>query len=126
MKTLVNMFVVLALVVSTSFPSLSHAMMPHITAKVEKAVASKKGDCHSSKQSDAVHKTAQNDEDGSGQCSDEGMCNGVGSNCRSLSKYFSKGITLLSSHSSDSGAFTFDNLFVDSAPANRLKRPPKA
>jgi hypothetical protein len=124
MKSLVNMFVVLVLVVSTSFPSLSHAMMPHNAANVEKTVASDQGDCHSSKQSDSVHKTAQNDEDGSGQCCDEGMC--VGSNCPSLSKYSGKGITLLSSHSSDGGAFTFDNLFVDSAPANRLKRPPKA
>lgn len=105
---------------------MSHAMMSHEAAKVEKAEASEHGDCHKMKHSDATQKTAQNEKDHSGKCCDKGMCKCVGGNCHNLSKYFGNGIISLSSFSSDSSVFTFDNQFVESALANRLKRPPKA
>lgn len=125
MRNFISIFMVLALVFSTSFPSISHAMMPHDAAKVEKAEASEHSDCHKMKQSDSAQKTAQNDKD-HGKCCDKGMCKCIGGNCHGMSKIFGNGSNSMSAVSTSSEVFAFDNQFVDSALPNRLKRPPKA
>lgn len=104
---------------------MSHAMMNHDSAKVEKAKASEHGDCHKMKQSDSAQKTAQNDKDHD-KCCDKGVCKCVGGNCHGMSKIFGNGSNSFAAISSDSLVFAFDNQFVESALANRLKRPPKA
>ena len=124
MKNIISIFMVLALVLSTSFPSMSHAMMSHDTAKIEKAEASSEhGDCHKHAKAEQSGKTAQNDKD---KCCDKGMCKCVGGNCHGMSKIFGNGSNSIASASSSSLVFAFDNQFVESALANRLKRPPKA
>jgi hypothetical protein len=123
MKIFVSMFMVLVLVMTTSFPSMSHAMMNHDAAKVEKVEVSEHGDCHGHKEAKQTQKTAQNDKD---KCCDKGMCKCVGGNCHGMSKIFGNGNNSLAAVSTDSTVFAFDNQFVDSALPNRLKRPPKA
>ncbi|MDX2112790.1 MAG: hypothetical protein SFW63_03545 [Alphaproteobacteria bacterium] len=128
MKKFIGIFMVLALVMTTSFPTMSHAMTPHDAAKAEKAeVSSEYGDCHNHAKAEQSSKTAQNDKDASGECCDKGICKCVGGTCHNgLSKIFGNGSNSLVSLSSDSSAFAFDNQFVESALSNRLKRPPKA
>lgn len=118
---------VLALVMTTSFPSTSHAMMPHDSAKIEKTKASSEhGDCHKHAKAEQSDKTVQNDKD-SGKCCDKGVCKCVGGTCHNgLTKIFGNGSNSLASLSSDSSVFAFDNQFVESALSNRLKRPPKS
>lgn len=127
MKKFIGIFMVLALVMTTSFPAASNAMtMPHDSAKAEHAKASGEGDCHKHAKAEQSGKTAQNDKDSS-KCCDKGVCKCVGSTCHNgLSKIFGNGSNSLASLSSDSSAFAFDNQFVESALSNRLKRPPKA
>ena len=126
MKIFVSMFMVLALVMTTSFPAASNAMtMPHDSAKAEHAKASGEGDCHKHAKAEQSGKTAQNDKD-SGKCCDKGVCKCVGGNCHSLSKYFGSGSNSIVALSSSGTVFAFANQFVDSALPSRLKRPPKA
>lgn len=126
MKIFVSMFMVLALVMTTSFPAASNAMMPHDSAKAEQAKASDEGDCHKHAKAEQSGKTAQNDKE-SGKCCDKGVCKCVGGTCHSgLTKIFGNGGNSLASLSSESSVFAFDNQFVESALSNRLKRPPKA
>lgn len=128
MRIFVNIFMVLALVMTTSFPVTSHAMMmPHDSAKAEQVKASDEGDCHKHAKAEQSDKTAQNDKDASGECCDKGICKCVGGTCHNgLSKIFGNGSNSLASLSSESSVFAFDNQFVESALSNRLKRPPKA
>jgi hypothetical protein len=127
MKIFVSMFMVLALVMATSFPSMSHAMMPNDSAKVEKAEASSEhGDCHKHAKAEQSGKTAQNDKD-SGECCDKGICKCVGGTCHNgLSKIFGNGSNALFRLTSSTDSFNFTNDVVESALASRLKRPPKA
>ncbi len=106
---------------------MSHAMMPHDSAKVEKAEASlEHGDCHKHAKAEQSSKTAQNDKD-SGKCCDKGICKCVGGTCHNgLSQILGNGSNSLSAVSSDSLVFAFDSQLVDSALPERLKRPPKA
>lgn len=127
MRIFVSIFMVLALVVSTSFPAASHAMMNHDAAKVEKTEASSEhGDCHKHAKAEQSDKTAQNDRD-SGECCDKGMCKCIDSTCHNgLSKIFNNGSGSLFQRASSKGGFTFTNDVVEPALSNRLKRPPKA
>jgi hypothetical protein len=128
MKIFVSIFMVLALVMTTSFPTMSHAMMPHDSAKVEKAEASSEhGDCHKHAKAEQPSKTAQNDKDASGECCDKGICKCVGGTCHNgLSKIFGNGSNALFRLTSSTDSFNFTNDVVESALASRLKRPPKA
>lgn len=120
------MFVMLALVMTTSFaPSTSHAMS-HDGIKTEKTETAKGKDCHHGEAKAGSQEAAQNDKDSSGKCCDKGMCKCVGGNCHSLSKYLGGGNNSLVTLSSSISGFAFDNQLVDSALANRLKRPPRA
>lgn len=120
------MFMVLALVMATSFPTMSHAMMSYDSAKAEKAEASSEhGDCHKHAKAEQSSKTAQNDKD-HGKCCDKGMCKCIGGNCHGMSKIFSNGSNSLSAVTSSSLVFAFDSQLVASALPERLKRPPKA
>lgn len=126
MGIFVSIFMVLALVMTTSFPATSHAMMPHDSAKAEQAKASDEGDCHKHAKAEQSEKTAQNDKD-SDKCCDKGMCKCIGSTCHNgLSKIFNNGSGSLFQLASSKGGFTFTNDVVESALSNRLKRPPKA
>lgn len=121
------MFMVLALVMATSFPTASHAMMPHDSARVEKAEASEHGDCHHRGEAKAASgKTAQNDKDSSGQCCDKGICKCATGACHG-------GFAMMGNSSNSSfqinasnGTFGLANQLVDSTLPERLKRPPKA
>lgn len=127
MKIFVSIFMVLALVMTTSFPATSHAMMPHDSAKTEQAKASDEGDCHKHAKAEQSSKTVQNDKDSSGECCDKGICKCVGGTCHSgLSKIFGNGSNALFRLTSSTGNFNFTNDVVESALSNRLKRPPKA
>ncbi len=123
------MFMILALVVTTTMtPSVSRAM-PHDDAKVEKTQqASKDHDCHGhGEKKTASEKTAQNDKNSSGKCCDGGVCKCVGGTCHNgLSQFLGNGSNSLATVSSSSAVFAFDNQFVDSAFSNRIKRPPRA
>ncbi|NBX03757.1 MAG: hypothetical protein EBR02_06840 [Alphaproteobacteria bacterium] len=126
MKIFISMFMVLALVMTTSFPSMSHAMMPHDSAKVEKTEASSEhSDCHKHAKVEQSGKTAQNDKDSS-KCCDKGVCKCVGGNCHGMSKIFGNSSNSLAAVSTDSLVFAFDSQLVASALPERLKRPPKA
>lgn len=117
---------VLALVMTTSFPATSHAMVTHNSAKAEQVKASDEGDCHKHAKAEQSEKTAQNDKD-HGKCCDKGMCKCIGSTCHNgLSKIFNNGSGSLFQLASSKGGFTFTNDVVESALSNRLKRPPKA
>ena len=118
---------VLALVMTTSFPIVSHAMMPHDSAKVEKEASSKHGDCHKHAKAEQSDKTAQNGKDSSDKCCDKGICKCVGGTCHnSLLKIFSNGANGLFRLTSNTHSFNFTNDVEESALSNRLKRPPKA
>ena len=124
MRVFISMFMILALVIATSLPAASHAMMPHNSAKVEKAEASSEhGDCHKY----AKAEQAQNDKD-SGKCCDKGVCKCIGGTCHNgLSQILGNGgnsLFALAASKSSFGGFTND--VVESALSNRLKRPPKA
>ncbi len=127
MRILISMFMVLALVMATSFPTASHAMMAHDSIKVEKTLASaEQGDCHKQAKVEQSNKIAQNDKE-SGKCCDKGMCKCVGSTCHSgLSKIFNNGSGSLFHLASSKASFSYTNDVVESALTNRLKRPPKA
>ena len=107
---------------------MSHAMMPHDSAKVEKAEASsEQGDCHKNANAEQSDKTVQNDKDASGECCDKGICKCVGGTCHNgLSKVFGNSSNALFRLTSSTGSFIFTNDVVESALSNRLKRPPKA
>ena len=128
MRNFISIFVILALVLTTSFaPSMSHAAS-HSHSKNAQNEVIKGHDCHGHSEAKAnSDKTAQNDNDGSGKCCDKGICKCVGGNCHNgLSKIFGNSNNLLSAVSSSSLVFAFDSQFTDSAMPNRLKRPPKA
>lgn len=125
MRIFISIFMVLALVMATSFPSMSHAMMPHNSAKVEKAEASEHSDCHHHGEAKAASSKAVN-KDSSGHCCDKGMCKCATGACHG-------GIAMMGDSSTSSfqlnarkSQFGFSNQFVDSALPERLKRPPKA
>lgn len=127
MRIFVSIFMVLALVMTTSFPAASNAMMmPHDSAKAEQAKASDEGDCHKHAKAEQSDKTAQNDKE-SGKCCDKGVCKCVGSTCHNgLSKIFNNGNGSMFQLVSSADSFNFTNDVVESALSNRLKRPPKA
>jgi hypothetical protein len=135
MRNFISIFTILALVITTTMPVASHAMMSHDggAQTVEKAVetesaAAKDHDCpgHGEAKAD-TQKTAQNDKAPPDKCCDKGMCKCVGGTCHNgLSKIFGNGSNSLAAVSSGSLVFGFDNQFVASALPNRLKRPPKA
>lgn len=116
---------VLTLVMATSFPNASHAMMNHDVVKVEKAESSEHGDCHKHAKAEQSGKTAQNDKE-SDECCDKGMCKCIGGNCHGMSKIFGNSSNSLAAISTDSLVFAFDSQLVASALPERLKRPPKA
>lgn len=128
MAKFISIFMVLAFVMTTSFPAASHVMMmSYDSAKAERAKASDEGDCHKHAKAEQSEKTARNDKDHSGKCCDKGMCKCIGSTCHSgLSKIFNNGNGSLFQLASSRGGFTFTNDVVESALSNRLKRPPKA
>jgi hypothetical protein len=117
MRIFVSILIVLALVMTTSFPTVSHAMMLQDSAKVEKTEAtSEHGDCHE------YAKVGQ-----SGKCCDEGMCKCIGSACHNgLSKIFGNGSEPLFRLTANKSSFNFTNDVVESVLSSRLKRPPKA
>ena len=123
-----HIFAVLALVITTSFAPVVHAM-PHSsknTAQIVKEEASKGHDCHAhGAVKGASQKAAQNDQD-QGQCCDKGMCKCVGGNCHGMSKIFGNGSNSMSAVSTSNEVFAFDSQLVASALPERLKRPPKA
>ncbi len=106
---------------------MSHAMMPHDSAKVEKAEASSgHGDCHKHTKVEQSGKTTQNDKK-SDDCCKEGVCKCIGGTCHNgISKTFSTNDNVLLSISSGQTSISSTNDVVESALANRLKRPPKA
>ena len=130
MRNLISIVMILALVMTTSFPAMSHAM-PHDSAepvKAESTEAAKGHDCHGHGEAKAdSQKTAQNDKDSSGKCCDGSVCKCVGGTCHNgLSQFLGNGSNSLATVSSSSAVFAFDNQFVDSAFSNRIKRPPRA
>lgn len=102
---------------------MSHGMMPHDSAKAEKAEASSDhGDCHKH----AKAEQTQNDKE-SGKCCDKGMCKCIGGTCHNgLSKIFGNGSESLFRLTASESSFGYTNDVVESALSNRLKRPPKA
>jgi len=106
---------------------MSHAMMPHDSAKVEKTEASSEhGDCHKHAKVEQSGKTAQNDKDSS-KCCDKGICKCVGGTCHNgLSQILGNGSNVLFALTASKSSFGFTNDVVESALSNRLKRPPKA
>lgn len=124
MKYFISMLVILALVITIGLvPSVSYAM----SHDGVKAQALDHKDCHHHDVgTSTIDKTVQNDQDHSGKCCDKGICKCIGSNCHGMSKMFSNSGNALSTISSSSVVFTFDNQFMDSILPNRVKRPPKA
>ena len=128
MKNFISMFMILALVITTSFvPYMSHAM-PHDLAKVTQTEAAKAHDCHGHGAAKAAtEKTAQNDKDGSGKCCDKGMCKCVGGTCHNgLSKVFGNSGDSLLAFTASQNRFGSTNESADSAFLEGLKRPPRA
>lgn len=127
MQIFVSIFIVLALIMTTRFPTMSHAMMLQDSAKVEKTEAtSEHGDCHEYAEVEQSGKAAQNDKE-SGKCCDEGMCKCIGSACHSgLSKIFGNGSEPLFRLTANKSSFNFTNDVVESVLSSNLKRPPKA
>ncbi len=131
MRNFISIFMILALVITTTMtPAESHAM-PHEDTKATqttKTEAAKDHDCHGHGEAKAdANKTVQNDKDASEKCCDKGMCKCVGGTCHNgLSQFLGNGGTPLFALTASKSVFGFDNQFVDSAMPNRLKRPPKA
>ncbi len=116
----------LAFVVTTTVPSLSHATMPH-SAPVEQDEQTTEGhDCHKHGAAKTSEKTVQNDKDSSDKCCDKGMCKCIGGTCHSLSKIFGNSGNLLSVVTAGEAQFVFTNEHAESALTERLKRPPRA
>src|SRR5690349_17444155 len=91
MKNLIGILAVLALVITTTVPTMSHAMPDKSAKAAETQQAAKDHDCHGHGAKTDENKTAQNDKDGSDKCCDKGICKCVGGTCHSLSKYFGNG-----------------------------------
>ncbi len=128
MKKLVGIFMILALVVTTTMaPSISHAM-PHNSAETGQTQTSEKHDCHHHGEAKvASDKTTQNDKGASNKCCDKGMCKCIGGTCHNgLSKIFGNGETLLLAVTASKSQFGFANEFADFALLQGLKRPPRA
>lgn len=132
MRNLISMFMILALVITTTFvPSISHAM-PH-GKNASQTQVSQGEDCHhhgeakTASGKTASGKTAQNDKEGSGKCCDKGMCKCIGGNCHNgLSKIFSNSTNSLLAFTVSKSTFGFADENTESAYLSRLKRPPKA
>lgn len=121
MKKCLSALVIALFVMVTTMPSYSQAMVGDHATKAEVLGY---GDCHKAVQAD---KSVHHEKDNSGKdCCDKGMCKCVGGSCHGMSKIFGNGNNSLAAVSTDSTVFAFDNQFVESALANRLKRPPKA
>ena len=119
MRKLVSIFIVLALVVTTSFPSMSHARMTHDGVNIANSVT-EKADCHKNEQ-------AENGKESSGQCCDKGMCKCVGGTCHSgLSNILNNGDDLAVTSSASINGFALTDDYIESSFYSRLKRPPKA
>ena len=102
--------------------STADAMAAHDVFKMEITETQERDGCHKIKQTEST-KNAQNLSE---ECCDKGICKCIGSNCHGMSKIFGNDSNSLAVVSTDSLVFAFDNQFVESALANRLKRPPKA
>ena len=127
MRVFVSILMILALVMGTSFPAVSHAMAHHHSTNTKTAeAASGLDDCHNHSNTKQISKSAQNDKE-PGKCCDEGMCKCIGGTCHSgLSMIFGNGLNALYRLNSSTGAPIFTNDVVESALSRRLKRPPKA
>ena len=122
-----SIFIVFALVVTTSFPNASHAMMEHEINSAKKISSAENHNCHKSEQDNYSQKVEQKDKNDSGKCCDKGICNCIGSTCHSgLSKILNNGDDLFSASSSNLGSFVLTNDHIKSSFFSRLKRPPKA
>lgn len=121
MKKMIGIFMILALVVTTTAPS--HAM-PTLVKTAPTQQASQDHDCHG--HGNTADKTAQNDKDTQDKCCDKGMCKCVGGTCHNgLSKIFGNGSDpVLFSYRQ--GRFGFTDELADSALLEGLKRPPRA
>ncbi len=131
MRYLISIVMILALVITTSFASLTAHAMPHDSAvpvKAESTEAAKGHDCHGHGEAKAdANKTVQNDKGASDKCCDKGMCKCIGGTCHNgLSQFLGNGGVPLLSPTASNSVFGFDNQFVDSALPSRLKRPPRA
>ncbi|MEQ1790607.1 MAG: hypothetical protein ABL857_09215 [Rickettsiales bacterium] len=127
MRKLISIFIVFALVVTTSFPSVSHAMMPHESAKTEMSRANEHSDCDGHKELKQSQKTVQTEKGKSSKCCDEGVCKCVGGTCHNtISKALNNSELLATNSSSSINAFSLSNDYVKSSFSSRLKRPPKA
>ena len=125
MKNLIGIFMILALLVSTGFPGVPHAMMSHDVAKAEKTEAYTHGDCHKARQSGAVRGADKNNKD-TGECCDKGMCKCVGGSCYGMSKILGSDNNSFSAILTGSEIFAFDNKFVEPNFPRHLKRPPSS
>jgi hypothetical protein len=125
MKIFANMLMVVALVIATSFPDVSHAMMSHDAAKANNAEFIEHGDCHHHAKAAQSSHTAHNHKE-TGHCCDKGVCKCIGGNCYSLLKFLGNGGGLVSTRLLGGSVFAFADVFGDSMLSNCLRRPPKA
>jgi hypothetical protein len=126
-KKIISVFIVLALVITTSFPSVSHAMMTHESAKTEMSKANEHSDCDGHKEPKQSQKTVQIEKEKSGKCCDGGVCKCVGSTCHNtISKVLNNSELLTANSSSSITGFALTNDYIESSFSSRLKRPPKA
>ncbi len=126
MKKLMGILGMLAFVVTTTAPSLSHATMTHSATAAQEKQTTERHDCHKHGAAKTSEKTAQNDKESSDKCCDKGVCKCIGGTCHSLSKIFGNSGILLSVVAAGEAKFAFANESAESALAERLKRPPKA
>lgn len=127
MRNFISIFAMFALIVTTTITPAVAKAAPHADKKVEQTAAPVDHDCHGHGEKSATDKTAQKDKDGAGHCCDKGICKCVGGTCHnSLSKILGDTNLNLATAPAKSLVFALDNQFVDSALAERLKRPPRA
>jgi len=109
------MFIVLAFIGATSFPMGAFAMIAHGAVKAEKSVDLKVSDCH--KHAKANNLNNANNAD---------MCECIGGNCHNfLAQIFGADSESIIRFTASKSSFRARNEVMESALAQRLKRPPK-
>lgn len=117
----------LAFVVTTTVPSLSHATMPQSATVAQDGQIAEGHDCHKHGAAKTSEKIVQNDKESPDKCCDKGVCKCIGGTCHNgISKIFGNSGTLLSVVAAGEAEFAFANESAESVLTERLKRPPRA
>lgn len=126
MKNLIGIFAVLALVITTTVPTMSYAKPDNSAKAAPTQQAADEHDCHGHADKTDENKAAQNDKDGSDKCCDKGVCKCVGGTCHNgISKIFGNSGDELLAFTSNQSGFSSADEFGDSALLEGLKRPPR-